>query len=789
VAEVWSQLLGFALTLWLHAGVLLGMVWLLERGGGLRDPVRAEAAWRGALFGAVLTATISSAAPAMLQRIAGEVPPAPVATMRATYATPPPSDFGQASASSSPTTIPPRAELAAMPAAMPRPHADAGAPSVAAMTDTRGSTMPASGPASTRATVALPSSLVRGLAMAWLAATLAWLLLTAQRLGALHRLRRAARTWPAAAEAQQAQARALCTRLGLSAVALHRAAGLASPVVLPDRRVLLPAWSETIPRAESEALLAHELAHLARRDPRWRIAQHVAFAPLCLNPLAWLALRRLDALAERGADALAARALGDGRALAECLARCLAQQLARPASAPRFALAMAERPGAVVDRVQHLLEDDPMRHDPRSPRRTRLVIALGLLAALSLPTIAVTAFADSLFTGQSISVHVDDDGKETVDIAIRAKDYALEVEIDGKVEFAPDESDVTGMAPDAELAIEETRDGVTRRLVVTPADRGTSRDYRVDGEARDFDAAGRAWLAQVLPDIFRSTGIDAEARTRRILAQHGSDGLLAEIDRIRTEHGRARYLGLLFEHAALDVSQMSRALDQLRGIESDYELRQAITRALDARKLDAAQELQVLDLVQAIASDYERAELLVATASRLTLDPAAFAHWARGLDGIGSDYERRRALEALLQRDRDQAAAVRLAFEAARGIGSDYEKRQLLEQGLAAAQADPALRELYLSVAAGIGSDYECKEALLALLRGATPDAGFALALLDAIDGIGSGHERSEALVELAARMPADAAVIERYRASARRLSTHERGKAEAALDRLVVVR
>jgi beta-lactamase regulating signal transducer with metallopeptidase domain len=776
VAEIWSDLLGYALTLWLHATVLLGAVWLLERGGALRDPQRAEAAWRGALFGAVLTATISSTAPAILQRLdAGSMQP-PGATMRATFATPPPAGATHAVTSDSPRDAGARAEAVA-----PR---GADVAKVGPTHMAPGSASPVS-----RAALSLPSTLVGLLAMTWLATTLAWLLLTGVRLRALRRLQHAARTWPAAGVAQQAQANALCGRLGLAPVTLHRAAGLASPVALPDRRVLLPAWSETVPRAESEALLAHELAHLARRDPRWRIAQHLAFAPLSLHPFAWIALRRLDALAERGADALAARTLGDGRTLAECLARCLAQQLARSAPAPHFALAMAERPGAVVDRVHHLLEDDPMQHDPRSPRRTHLAIALGLLAALSLPTIAVTAFADSLFAGQSISVHVDDEGNETVDIAIRDGDYALEVEMEGKVQFSPDESDVSGMAPGAELSIEETRDGVTRRLVVTPADRGTSRDYRVDGEARDFDAAGRAWLAQVLPELFRSTGIDAEARSRRILAQHGSDGLLAEIDRIRSDHGRARYLGLLFAHATLDASQMTRALELLRGIESDYELRQAISHALAARKLDAAQELQVLDLVQSIDSDYERVELLVDTASRFTLDGAAFAHWARGLDGIGSDYERRRALEALLQRDRDQDAAVRLAFDAAREIGSDYEKRQLLAHGLSAAHRNPELRDLYLSVARELGSDYEGKEALLALLRGATVDAGFALALIDAIDAIGSEHERSEALVALASRMPAEAAVIERFRAAARRLSTHERGEVEQALDRRVAVR
>jgi hypothetical protein len=555
---------------------------------------------------------------------------------------------------------------------------------------------------------------------------------------------------------------------------------------LPGRVLLLPRWTRTLPEPQLRALLAHEIAHVLRRDPAWRIAQHVALAPLWLQPFAWHARRRLEALAELEADATAARLLGDGRPLAECLACCLAQQVAVSPVAPRFALAMAERPGAVVDRVQRLLDEDPMNFPPPSPRRTRLAIALGLFAALTLPTVAVTALAD-IASGQSVSIH-SDGGHETVKIRTRDDGYALDVEMEGRIVFAADESDVASMAANAELEIEETRDGVTRAIEFVPKGDAVARRYRVDGEERAFDADGRAWLALALPEIFRSTGIDAEARVQRILARGGSDALLDEIGRIRGDYGRARYLGFAYTLAPLDAAQLTRALQLTREIDSDYEMRQALDVALKAQQLTPEQQRQVLGLAQAIDSDYERAELLIATAGRFTIDGAAFADWAKALDGIASDYEQRRVLEALLAREQDNRDAVRLAFDAARDIDSDYEKRQLLEAGLARAGGDAALRLDYLRVAATLGSDYERKEALLVLLRGGSIDRALALATLDAIDGIGSDYEHKEALLALATVMPADADVVERYRASARALGAYERGEAEQALDKVVVV-
>jgi beta-lactamase regulating signal transducer with metallopeptidase domain len=766
VAEPGSLLLGFVLTLMLHASVLLGAVWLLERVGTLRRAAHAELAWRTALFGALLTSSLSFAGSV----IDGSM----LASSR--------SDIRSGASSSSSVSAKSAAPQRATHGAALNASPSAAAAAIASTPAVSIERAPALAP------LTLPESVIRIATLIWLATAIAMLLLVAWRGLAVRRLQRAARHWPRATTVQQLDATSLAPHFGLQAPVLRRAPRLDSPVALPDGGVLLPDWSLALSREQSRALIAHEFAHLQRRDPRWRIAQQVALAPLSLHPLAWLATRRLEALAERRADAFAARVLGDGRPLAECLAHCLMQRHSDTVPAPRFALAMAERPGAVVDRVQHLLEDDPMNDTTPSPRRTRLAIALGLLACLSLPSIAVVAFADSLSSGQSISIQSDADGNEAIEISLSKNGYRLDVEMDGQVTFAPDESDVTALAADAELEIEETQNGVTRSIAFERSGDGVVRDYRVDGDTHAFDADARAWLARILPEIFRSSGIHAEARAKRILARGGADALLTEIGLIRSDYGRGRYLGLLYTLASLDATQQSRALELMRAIESDHELRQALSRALASNTLDRSQQHQVLDLALELESDYERAELMIDTAARFAFDDGSFERWAKALDAMGSDYERRRVLEALLAREDEHPGAVRLAFAAATDIGSDYEKRQLLQAGLVRARGNAELRAQYLGVAATIGSDYERKEALVALLRGGTVDVPIALATLDAIAGIGSDYECKEALIALARVMPADAAVIEAYREVARRLSTYERGEAEQALDQRVAV-
>src|SRR5690606_15054476 len=132
----------------------------------------------------------------------------------------------------------------------------------------------------------------------------------------------------------------LARGFGLAPPPLRCHAAISSPMALPGGAVLLPAWATAMPDAQQRALLAHEIAHLHRRDPAWRLLQRLALLPLSFHPLAHHAVRRLESLAEDACDAHAVQRLGSGRPLAECLAACLTHAGARAAH-PALAVAMA----------------------------------------------------------------------------------------------------------------------------------------------------------------------------------------------------------------------------------------------------------------------------------------------------------------------------------------------------------------------------------------------------------------------------------------------------------------
>jgi beta-lactamase regulating signal transducer with metallopeptidase domain len=765
--------LSLGLTFVLHASLLLGAAWLAERLGLLRHPGVAELAWRIALFGALVSTGLQFAPQLDLAALSRD-------------------------RSAAARTDAAHRPLALHPAQLPTPRvstATAGAREAIRDTPTSSDTATAETPprAETGNTLdrfasrslKLPSTIAGAVLALWALATglAAWRL--GRQLVALRRLRRQSTALSTAAGLHR-HAADIASGFGRVAPPLRVHAAISSPMALPGGTLLLPAWTGAMPAPQQRALLAHEIAHLHRRDPAWRLLQRLALLPLSFHPLAHHAVRRLEALAEDACDAHAAQRLGSGRPLAECLAACLAHAGAR-AALPTLAVAMAGESGPVVRRVKNLLEETPMRPRSLSPVLHRSALTLALAAAIALPGLAVSTYAPPAQAagGWLENIFGDDDS-----YTYRASEdgVSLLVHQRGKIGFNAAETDVVSLAAGARLQIKETRDGVTRGILFHGVDGRIVRDYRVDGEEATLDAAGRAWLAQMLPRVLRESGVDAEARGKRILARGGADALLAEIALIRSDYAARRYLQVLFGETALDDAQLKRALALAAGIGSDFEMRQALTTAFDAQKLTPAHQAQVLDAAQDIGSDFELAELLGHFAQTQPVQGDALPAWQRALETIGSDFEHRRVLEALIERGGDTPGAVRVALESASGIGSDFELRQVLEKAAAGTRKDPAALAAWFAAAQSVGSDFEHREALVALVETGPVDLGLANGVLDSLETIGSDFEAGEALEALARRMPNDPALIERYRAAARQLGDFERGEAERALDRFFAV-
>jgi beta-lactamase regulating signal transducer with metallopeptidase domain len=738
-----------------HSTLLLGAVWIASR--WIRQPVLAETLWRCAFFGAFVTASLqplSLIAPALT----------PDATRASATATAPPVARALVAAPS-PDTLP---AAAPAPAAAPVPAA----------------TIPAT-PRTWRWWLPPETRLLLLAALlAWAVVAFGGLALLAAQWAAL---RRACRRLRPNVDGGWARAVGeLARHYGLKRTpALKVGATWASPLVGPRGEVCVPDWClAQMQGTQRDAVLAHELAHLARRDPAWRVASRVAACLGWMQPLNVIALRRLDALAEQACDAHAARAIADRHAVAEALYQCARQsQAGRRAS--RLHVGMAAGRSPLVARIETLMHADPARDGRKVSRRTWILLALALVVGASLlPALKVRG--DELRGTQwrdFVSDVLPAAGPRT-HVMTRSPGDDIDVWITGHATLRDDSDELkTG-----QVSVRETTGGLTRRLDIDADARpDATRTYLVDGEPHALDAAGKQW-AEKRWDMVVGTLLNPTQRVERLLQQGGADRVLQAIEHpvdIGTQHALIEaYAGTRTLDDAT-VQRLIAAADRAEPGGDDFDRLQSLRDIAKRQQLTPQQRQQFVNAVSRRTADSASTGALQALLLQLDAATQAetIAATASALRALPSDFARRDVLNPALEHGSSTAAEI--ALQVAPVFTSEFDRRDLLEHVARrlATMNNAEMVARYADAAHQLKTPYERRTALLALIESAPLNQDGCMAVLNALDGLDSPGDVTPVLLALARRMPSDSGLIARYRQVARVLPTFERGQTEQALD------
>jgi beta-lactamase regulating signal transducer with metallopeptidase domain len=205
-----------------------------------------------------------------------------------------------------------------------------------------------------------------------------------------------ARSVPVGAEAVQALPALAGARAG--GLDLLETAALAAPATAGAwrRRIFLPVGWRELPAADLHGMMAHELAHVARRDALTLLGARLVVAVFWFHPVAWLALARIRWFAEVACDAAAVPAAGTVG-----YARLLLAAGRRAGRGPALA------PGAtssVAQRVSLLLSDAPAGRRHRLAFVVLLLLPLGALVRVGSRPSAV---GDGAVTAAHAAAHLE----------------------------------------------------------------------------------------------------------------------------------------------------------------------------------------------------------------------------------------------------------------------------------------------------------------------------------------------------------------------------------------------
>jgi beta-lactamase regulating signal transducer with metallopeptidase domain len=389
-----------------------------------------------------------------------------------------------------------------------------------------------------------------------------------------------------------------------------------------------------------------------------------------------------------------------------------------------------------------------------TPQVTRLATTGALIAAPSiggsLQPAALPAAQGALVAcdkgsrsgkrSSSTNISTSRDGSKQWKVIWRDGDCSFELDARGEIKFNRDVTDIESVSQGGSFTIEEDDGDDTRRLVVRPrSDGALERQYSVNGDRREFDAAARAWLAEALVALDRQTAFAVDQRVPAILERGGVNAVMQEISLLGSDYAKRRYYTKLLSTRELDRGQVRRVVEQA-GVE--------------------------------IESDYELAELLVALSKLDTFGDDSHVAFVSATKTIRSDYERRRALNALLRRDQLAPATVEALLDAASTIGSDYELAELLIDVSKRYAINEQTRPTYIKAVGSIKSDYEHRRVLSTIVASGGLSSDVTRALLENARRIGSDYELAEFLVQVAKKGTLDATTRDAYFAAADKIKS-----------------
>lgn len=148
-------------------------------------------------------------------------------------------------------------------------------------------------------------------------------------------------------------------------------------------RIVLPTdVAESMPTAQLRWVLAHELAHVRRRDHGVRWIEWLACVAFWWNPAAWWARRNLRANEEACCDALVLGCFSSTHDTPKHYADailCVVESLALPAIRPPAIASEINSGGTLERRFEMILSAKTLTHTPRWARTLVLLGAVGLM--------------------------------------------------------------------------------------------------------------------------------------------------------------------------------------------------------------------------------------------------------------------------------------------------------------------------------------------------------------------------------------------------------------------------
>lgn len=314
------------------------------------------------------------------------------------------------------------------------------------------------------------------------------------------------------------------------------------------------------------------------------------------------------------------------------------------------------------------------------------------------------------------------------------------VEMRGKIEITDDDRDVKSMSPDGYLEITKTAFGSRRTLVISSQAGGLKREYYEGRTSMPWEPEGRKWLAEIMPELLRTTTIAAESRVNRFYKQGGVNGVLNEIGAMESDYVIQHYADLLMGISSVPQKDYVNIINKVTSkLESDY----YITEFLDHNLDKFLQNREATDAVFAACanmdSDHYKTQVIKSALRAQPISTESVKMVLQASDRMDSDHYKTEVLTTLLKQPNLTDPVVAELINSTRNMDSDHYRTIVIQKALSQKNLSSTSYQKVLESVKDFDSDHYKTQVLTDLLSNKLPtDQIFSLVTLS--NSIDSDH-------------------------------------------------
>ncbi len=377
----------------------------------------------------------------------------------------------------------------------------------------------------------------------------------------------------------------------------------------------------------------------------------------------------------------------------------------------------------------------------------------------------------------------DKNGKSTIRVSDNGKDFKIEYE--GEFTLSDDDKDITAITEGGFIDITKSSFGNKRRVVIESDRSGDLiRKFYVGRSQRDYNPEGREWLAEVLPDIVRSTTLGAKSRVARFYNRGGASAVLSEIRSMKSDYVKSRYFRLLLERnlsngelvnvieasgeeiksdhylakilktnqkAFLANSQTINAYIAASGsLKSDHYATSVLKHVINDSSISDGQMERLLDIAKGVKSDHYVTQILTEIMENRDLNSQNVAKIISLSKDIKSDHYKTQVLKKVINDEGMSANAYSALIATVADIKSDHYMtsvvKEMMKKGDVAANSSD-LNDLLALVRTHVRSDNYSATIYKSLARKELSESQMIATLNAAAASIKSDHYLSNVLL------------------------------------------